>query len=447
MPSNLDAERSILGAILLDNHALNTAIEALKPDDFFIPQHRSIFNQMIALGEAQHAIDLVTLTEELHRRGELESSGGAPYLASLVDGVPRVSNVEHYARIVKEKAMLRNLIHATHNIQQHAFDGEDGADTILDNAESSIFALAGDRVKAGLVPIKTIVRENWERLDTIAREGKSVTGVSTGYTDLDRLTSGLQSSELIILAARPSQGKTALALNLAQNIAINAGLPVAIFSLEMSKESLLQRLVSSVAGIDGQAFRRGRMDRAKQAEMQEALQRIEAAPLWIDDSGSISVLEIGAKARRLQRDKPLSLLIVDYLQLITARGRFGNRQEEVASISRSLKGLAKELRIPVLVLSQLTRAPEREDRGPQLSDLRESGAIEQDADVVMFIYRPDFFKKDATPEEREVTDIIIAKQRNGPTDKVRFVFRSRVTRFEEAARDPFSQFVGGDDET
>jgi len=446
MPSNLDAERSILGAILLDNHALNTAIEALKPDDFFIPQHRSIFNQMIALGEAQHAIDLVTLTEELHRRGELESSGGAPYLASLVDGVPRVSNVEHYARIVKEKAMLRNLIHATHNIQQHAFDGEDGADTILDNAESSIFALAEDRVKAGLVPIKTIVRENWERLDTIAREGKSVTGVSTGYADLDRLTSGFQSSELIILAARPSQGKTALALNMAQNIAINAGLPVAIFSLEMSKESLLQRLVSSVAGIDGQAFRRGRMDRAKQAEMQEALQRIEAAPLWIDDSGSISVLEIGAKARRLQRDKPLSLLIVDYLQLITARGRFGNRQEEVASISRSLKGLAKELRIPVLVLSQLTRAPEREDRGPQLSDLRESGAIEQDADVVMFIYRPDFFKKDATPEEREVTDIIIAKQRNGPTDKLRFVFRSRVTRFEEAARDPFSQFAGGDEE-
>ena len=445
MPSNLDAERSILGAILLDNNALNTAIEALKPDDFFIPQHRSIFNQMIALGEAQHAIDLVTLTEELHRRGELESSGGAPYLASLVDGVPRVSNVEHYARIVKEKAMLRNLIHATHNIQQRAFDGEDGADTILDNAESSIFALAEDRVKAGLVPIKTIVRENWERLDTIAREGKSVTGVSTGYTDLDRLTSGFQSSELIILAARPSQGKTALALNLAQNIAINAGLPVAIFSLEMSKESLLQRLVSSVAGIDGQAFRRGRMDRAKQGEMKEALQRIEAAPLWIDDSGSISVLEIGAKARRLQRDKPLSLLIVDYLQLITARGRFGNRQEEVASISRSLKGLAKELRIPVLVLSQLTRAPEREDRGPQLSDLRESGAIEQDADVVMFIYRPDFFKKDATPEEREVTDIIIAKQRNGPTDKLRFVFRSRVTRFEVATRDPFSQFVGGEE--
>src|SRR5216683_3004574 len=444
LPQNLEAERSILGAILLDNHALNAAIENLKPEDFFLEQHRRVFNQMIALGENQQAIDLVTLTESLHRVGELESSGGAPYLAALADGMPRVSNVEHYARIVKEKALLRNLIHATHNIQQRAFEGEDGADAILDNAESSIFALAEDRVKAGLIPIKAIVRENWERLDKIASEGKSVTGVSTGYGYLDRLTSGFQSSELIILAARPSQGKTALALNLAENIAINAGLPVAIFSLEMSKESLLQRLVSAVARIDGQAFRRGRMERAVRNEMNDALQRIEAAPLWIDDSGSISVLEIGAKARRLQRDKPLSLLIVDYLQLITARGRFGNRQEEVASISRALKGLAKELQIPVLVLSQLTRAPEREERGPQLSDLRESGAIEQDADVVMFIYRPNWGKMDLSSEERDQAEVIIAKQRNGPTDKVRFVFKSRQTRFEESLPDAFSQFAPDD---
>ena len=445
MPSNLDAERCILGAILLDNNALNTAIEALKPDDFFIPQHRSIFNQMIALGEAQHAIDLVTLTEELHRRGELESSGGAPYLASLVDGVPRVSNVEHYARIVKEKAMLRNLIHATHNIQQHAFDGEDGADTILDNAESSIFALAEDRVKAGLLPIKDIVRDNFERLEKIFREGKSVTGISTGYGELDKLLSGLQPSELIILAGRPSQGKTALALNMAENIAIRGGLPVAVFSLEMSKEALLQRLVASVAQVDAHKFRSGHLSREDWRRMTEGLGQMSSAPLWIDDAGSISVLEIGAKARRLKRDKGLSLLIVDYLQLITARGRFNSRQEEVASISRGLKGLAKELQIPVLVLSQLTRAPEREERGPQLSDLRESGAIEQDADVVMFIYRPNFFNMNATPEERDMADILIAKQRNGPTDKVKFVFRSRLTRFEEAAPDAFSQFAGGDE--
>src|SRR6201987_1761461 len=444
LPNNLDAERSILGAILLDNNALNAAIEALKPDDFFIPQHRNIFTRMIALGEAQQAIDLVTLTEELHRRSELDASGGAPYLASLVDGMPRVTNVEHYARIVKEKAMLRNLIHATHNIQQRAFEGEDGADAILDNAESSIFAIAEDRVKAGLIPVKDIVRDNFERLEKIFLEGKSITGIATGYTELDKLTSGLQASELLILAARPSQGKTALALNLAENIGIRGGHPIAIFSLEMSKESLLQRLVASVAQIDAHKFRTGHLSREDWRRMTEALGTIAAAPIWIDDAGSISVLEIGAKARRLKRDKGLSLLIVDYLQLITARGRFGNRQEEVSSISRGLKGLAKELQIPVLVLSQLTRAPESDETGPQLSDLRESGAIEQDADVVMFIYRPNFFKAGATPEEREETELRIAKQRNGPTENIKFVFRSRLTRFEEAAPDAFSN-LGPDD--
>jgi replicative DNA helicase len=444
LPNNLDAERSVLGAILLDNNALNAAIENLRAEDFFLDQHRRVFTQMIALSEAQQAIDLITLTEELHRRGDLEASGGAPYLASLADGMPKVSNVEHYARIVKEKAMLRNLIHTTHNIQQRAFEGEDGADMILDNAESSIFLLAEDRVKAGLIPVKDIVRDNFERLEKIFKEGKSITGIPTGYVELDKLTSGLQPSELLILAARPSQGKTALALNLAENIAIRAGQPVAIFSLEMSKESLLQRLVASVAQIDAHKFRTGHLNRNDWTSMTEALGVISNAPLWVDDAGSISVLEIGAKARRLKRDKGLSLLIVDYLQLITARGRFGNRQEEVASISRGLKGLAKELQIPVLVLSQLTRAPERDERGPQLSDLRESGAIEQDADVVMFIYRPHFFKAGASPEEREETELRIAKQRNGPTDNVKFVFRSRLTRFEEAAPDAFSQFSPGD---
>jgi replicative DNA helicase len=444
LPNNLDAERSVLGAILLDNNALNAAIENLRAEDFFLDQHRRVFTQMIALSEAQQAIDLITLTEELHRRGDLEASGGAPYLASLADGMPKVSNIEHYARIVKEKAMLRNLIHTTHNIQQRAFEGEDGADMILDNAESSIFLLAEDRVKAGLIPVKDIVRDNFERLEKIFKEGKSITGIPTGYVELDKLTSGLQPSELLILAARPSQGKTALALNLAENIAIRAGQPVAIFSLEMSKESLLQRLVASVAQIDAHKFRTGHLNRNDWTSMTEALGVISNAPLWVDDAGSISVLEIGAKARRLKRDKGLSLLIVDYLQLITARGRFGNRQEEVASISRGLKGLAKELQIPVLVLSQLTRAPERDERGPQLSDLRESGAIEQDADVVMFIYRPHFFKAGASPEEREETELRIAKQRNGPTDNVKFVFRSRLTRFEEAAPDAFSQFSPGD---
>src|SRR5437667_2517157 len=445
MPQNLDAERSILGAILLDNHALNAAIENIKPEDFFLEQHRRVFNQMIALGESQQAIDLVTLTESLHRVGELEASGGAPYLAALADGMPRVSNVEHYARIVREKALLRNLIHATHNIQQRALEGEDGADTILDNAESSIFALAEDRVKAGLIPVKDIVRDNFERLEKIFREGKSITGISTGYGELDKLLSGLQPSELIILAARPSQGKTALALNFAENIAIRGGEPVAIFSLEMSKESLLQRLIASVAQIDAHKFRTGHLGREDWRRMTEALGQIASAPLWIDDAGSITVVEIGAKARRLKREKGgLALLIVDYLQLISARGRFSNRNEEVSSITRGLKGLAKELQVPVLVLSQLTRAPERDERRQQLDDLRESGAIEQDADVVMFIYRPNFFNVDALPEERDQAELLVAKQRNGPTDRVRLIFKSRQTRFEEAAPDAFSQFIPDD---
>jgi len=346
LPQHLDAERSILGAILLDNQALNAAIENLRPEDFFFDPHRRVFQQMVALGETQQAIDLVTLNDALDRRGELESCGGTPYLASLVDGVPRSANIEHYVRIVKEKALLRNLIHATHAIQERAFEGEEGADGILDGAESSIFALAEDRIRVGLVSMKEIVHANFERLEKIFREGKSITGASTGYGELDKLTSGLQPSELIILAARPSQGKTALALNFAENIAVRAGLPVAIFSLEMSKESLLQRLVASVAQIDAHKFRTGHLGREDWRRMTEALGQIASAPLWIDDASSLTVVEIGAKARRLKREKGgLALLIVDYLQLISARGRFSNRNEEVSSMTRGLKGLAKELQI------------------------------------------------------------------------------------------------------
>ena len=438
LPQNLDAERSILGAILLDNHSLNAVLERLRPEDFFLDPHRRVYQQMIVLGESQRAIDLVTLTEELHRRGELEAAGGAPYLAALVDGVPHVSNVEHYARIVKEKAVLRNLIHATHAIQQRAIEAEEDADTILDQAESSIFQLAEDRIRAGLIGAGELVRDNFERLERIFTEGRRVTGVSTGYLLLDNLTSGLQPSELIILAARPSQGKTSLALNIAENVAVRGGQPVAVFSLEMSKESLLQRLIASIARIDAHKFRTGHLRREDWRSMTDSLGVISQAPLWIDDSGSSTVTEIGAKARRLKRDKGLSLVIVDYLQLIAARGRFGNRNEEVSSITRGLKGLAKELQVPMLVLSQLTRSPEREERRPQLADLRESGAIEQDADVVLFIHRPFAFKPDATPEERDQAEIMIAKQRNGPTDRVKFVFLSRHTRFEEAAPDAWT---------
>jgi replicative DNA helicase len=439
LPQNTEAERSILGAILLDNHALNTAIERLKPEDFFHDHHRRIYRQMVELGEAQQAIDLVTLAEQLQRRGELDAAGGPAYIAQLVDGVPRITNVEHYARIVKEKSVLRGLIHATHAIQQQALEAEDEADAILDRAESSIFQLAEDRVRSGLVGVRDVVRDNFERISQIFREGRRITGLSTGYPQLDNLTSGLQPSELLILAARPSMGKTALALNIAENVAVRDNRPVAIFSLEMSKESLLLRLLSSDAQIDSHKFRTGHLNREDGGKIPISLSRLAEAPLWIDDTGSATVVEMGAKARRLMRDRGLSLIIVDYLQLVSARGRFGNRNEEVSSITRGLKGLAKELKVPVLVLSQLTRAPEREDRRPQLADLRESGAIEQDADVVMFIHRPNAFKPDEAPEERAKTELLIAKQRNGPTDRIHFVFRNAYTRFEEAAPDAWTE--------
>src|SRR6266852_1061495 len=440
LPHNLDAERSVLGAILLDNHVLNVAIEKLRPEDFFLERHRRVFQQMIALGEAQHAIDLVTLTDELHRHGELEAAGGAAYLAQLVDGVPRITNLEHYARIVKEKALLRSLIHSTHAIQQQALEADEDADVILDRAESTIFQLAEERVRAGFIGVKELVRENFDRLARIFTEGKRITGLPTGYQQLDNITSGLQPSELLILAARPSMGKTALALNIAENLALRSGDPVAIFSLEMSKESLLLRLLASHARIDAHKFRTGHLAREDWGKMTDSLGRLAEAPLWIDDSGSVTVVEMGAKTRRLKRDKGLSLVIVDYLQLVAARGRFSNRNEEVTSITRGLKGLAKELKVPVLVLSQLTRAPEREERRPQLADLRESGSIEQDADVVLFIYRPNIYKKrdEVTDEERAQTDLIIAKQRNGPVDRIPFVFLGKFTRFEEAATGSWS---------
>jgi len=440
LPHNLEAERSILGAIILDNHALNAAIEKIRSEDFFLSQHRQIFERMIQLGEKQQAIDVVTLMEDLTRRGELEAAGGIAYLSQLADGLPRVTSVEHYARIVKEKSVLRALIFSASAIQEQALAAGDDADVILDRAESAIFQLAEDRVKVGLIGVKELVRENYERLEKIFSEGRRITGLATGYPGLDNETAGFQPSELIILAARPSMGKTALALNIAENVALRQREPAAVFSLEMSKESLLLRLLASEARVDAHKFRTGHLSRDDWGKVTGALTNLADAPLWIDDSASSTVMEIGAKARRLKRDRGLSLLIVDYLQLVipSHTGRGTNRQEEVSSISRGLKGLAKELKVPVLVLSQLTRAPERDDRKPQLSDLRESGAIEQDADVVLFINRPNFYKTDMPEEDRAKAELIIAKQRNGPTGTMNFVFLARHTRFEEAAPDAWN---------
>ncbi len=434
LPQNIEAERSVLGAVLLDNHQLDTALDKLKPADFFDNGHQKIFQQMIVLAESRHAIDLITLTEQLQRSNELESVGGAAYLASLVDGVPRISNVEHYARIVKEKAILRSVIHATQAIQQRALEAEDDADTILDGAESQIFELAEDRVRAGLVGIGDLVRDNFDRISQLFDEGKRITGLTTHYSQLDDLTSGLQPSELIIIAARPSVGKTAFALNIARNVALQDGKSVAVFSLEMSKEALLMRLLSDHARIDAHKFRTGHLSRTDGARITDSLRELSGAPLWIDDTGGITVMEMGAKCRRLARDKGLSLVLIDYLQLVSSRGRFNSRNDEVASITRGLKGMAKELKVPIVVLSQLSRAPEKREGGPLLSDLRDSGAIEQDADVVMFIDRPKMFQVGATPEERSETKLHIAKQRNGPTDTLDYVFLHQFTRFEEAER-------------
>jgi len=402
---------------------------------------------MIQLAEHQQAIDVVTLMDDLARRGELDSAGGVAYLSQLADGLPRATNVEHYARIVKEKSVLRNLAFSAAAIQEQALAAGDDADVILDRAESTIFQIAEDRVRAGLIGVKELVRDNFERLERIFSEGRRITGLATGYPGLDNETAGLQPSELVILAARPSMGKTALALNIAENVAVRNREPVAVFSLEMSKESLLLRMLASEARVDAHKFRTGHMGRDDWNKITRALTSLGDAPLWIDDSASSTVLEMGAKARRLKRDRGLKLMIVDYLQLVvpTNTGRGTNRQEEVSSISRALKGLAKELKVPVIVLSQLTRAPEREERKPQLSDLRESGAIEQDADVVLFINRPNFYKTDLPEEDRAKAELIIAKQRNGPTGNLNFVFLARHTRFEEAAPDAWSTSPVGDE--
>lgn len=436
LPHYLVAEKTLLGVVLLNNAALVSAVEkGLQAQDFFLPEHRSVFEGMLRLDEERVPIDTVTLADHLHRQGKLEAAGGHAYISQLIDGVPRGMNVEHYARIIKEKAILRDLIHATAAIQEQAFESGQGVDEILDHAEAQVFRLAEQRIRAGFTGIKQLVQDNFSRLERIFTEGRRVTGLGTGYVQLDNQTSGLQPSELIILAARPSMGKTALALNIAENVALRSKLPAAVFSLEMSKESLLQRLIGSQAHVDSHRFRTGQLSQDDWQKIVHSLAALGDAPLWIDDSASSTVLEMSAKARRLKKEKGLSLVIVDYLQLIAAHGRFGNRTEEVSYISRALKGMAKELQVPVLVLSQLTRAPAREDRPPQLADLRESGAIEQDADVVLFINRPYFYKADAPEEDRAKTELIIAKQRNGPTGKLNYVFLSRYTRFEEAAPD------------
>jgi replicative DNA helicase len=433
LPSNVEAERSILGAILLDNQVCNQAIELLRRDDFFLDSHRRIFDKMISLTERMMPIDLITLGDELRRAGEFEQIGGATYIASLIDGVPRTDTIEPYAKLVKSKSMLRKLITASNQITALAFEEEDEAEMIVDKAEQMIFQIAEDRARVGFQYVGDVAHRRLEQIEQMAGRPEMITGVPTGFTDFDRMTSGLQRQELIVIAARPSMGKTALALNMAQYASKNANV-VGIFSLEMSAPQLVSRLLCSEARVDAHRLRTGYLNREEWARLADGLRRLCETKVYIDDTPGVGVLEMRAKSRRLKAEHGLDLLIIDYLQLMAGRGRIESRQQEVSQISRDLKILAKELDVPVIALSQLSRAPEqRSEHKPQLSDLRESGAIEQDSDVVCFIYREELYNP--TDENQGKAELIVGKQRNGPTGTIELAFLKEFTRFENMWRE------------
>jgi replicative DNA helicase len=428
-PHNLEAERSVLGAILISNDAFNFAAEVLKPEDFYREAHRQIFAAMALLNEKAQAVDLVTLRETLGRGNQLDNVGGPAYIASLVDGMPHSSNVAYYARIVKEKATLRRLIFSANKILAEAFEAGEDADLILDKAEEQIFSIAEDRVQEGFVPMRTLALKGMDTVQKAYERKQLITGIPTGFLEIDEITSGLQPSDLIILAARPSMGKTSLALNIAQHVGLKTEMTVGIFSLEMSKEQLFMRMLTSEASIDSHRLRTGFLVESDWSKLSHAISTLAEANIYIDDTASIGLMAMRAKARRLQAERGLHLIVVDYLQLMQSAGRFDNRTQELGAISRSLKSLAKELHVPVLALSQLSRAPEaRSDHRPMLSDLRESGALEQDADLVAMIFRADVYP-DFKPEDEGVAEIIIAKQRNGPTGTIRLAFLKQFTRF------------------
>jgi replicative DNA helicase len=438
LPANVEAERSILGAILLDNLAYNEAAEHLKPEDFSLDSHRRVFTRMVDLAESSRPIDMITLVEELDRRKELEAIGDVGYISGLVDGVPDRPSIEHYIKIVRDKALLRGLIHAANAAIARASDQSDPAEEILNDAEAAIFQLSEKRIGRGFMGVQEIVKESFGSVDALLQRGQRITGLATHYTDLDEMTSGFQRSDLIIIAARPSMGKTAFAMNIAENASIEDQKVVGMFSLEMSREALLLRLLCSRARVDSHKMRTGSLWRDDMSKVVHAMEQLAHAPIFIDDTPGIGLSEMRAKARRLQQSQgKLDLLIVDYLQLMSGGSkRYENRTQEVSAISRGLKALAKELAVPVVALSQLSRAPESRggDHRPQLSDLRESGSIEQDADVVAFIFREEVYKQD-DPDLQGKAELIIAKQRNGPTGRVNLAFLKNSTRFESMVAD------------
>jgi replicative DNA helicase len=431
LPSSAESERVILGAILLDNQLISQAIEKLSVDDFYSPLHRRIFKAMTALFERSERIDPILIGEELKKDGSIDSMGGIATITNLTYGLPHFSDIFDYAKVVKDKSIVRNLIKVCNQITSEALAEEEDAKDVLDHAEQMIFALADERTRQGFSHIQPIAETVLAKVQEYAkRETHALTGLSTGFRDLDEKTSGLQKTDLIIVAARPSMGKTALCLTLAQNAAILEKAVVAVFSLEMSKEQLVMRMLSSEAKVDAHRFRTGYLTRDEWGRLAEAIGTLSEAKIFIDDTPGISVLEMRAKTRRLfAEEKKLDLIVVDYLQLMSGSKRTESRQQEVSQISRELKALAKELQVPVVALSQLSRAPEaRNPPRPMMSDLRESGSIEQDADVVAFIYREDYYKP--TEENQGIAELLISKQRNGPTGTVKLAFLKEFTRFE-----------------
>jgi replicative DNA helicase len=427
-PQNNEAEQSVLGAVFLSKEALITAMEILRPEDFYKTAHQRIFKTMLDLYEKGEPVDLVTVTAELQDHKLLDEVGGVPYLTALAGSVPTAANVEYYARIVEEKSLLRRLILTATKIANDGYTREDDVGEIIADAEKYIMEIAQNRNSGGFIPIRDVLLETYERIEFLSQRRGDVTGIPSGYPDLDKMTSGFQRSDLIILAARPSVGKTAFALNVAQNVAARAGETVAIFSLEMAASQLVQRMICAEGNLDASKMRSGWLEEDDWQKLTMAIGTLAKAPIYIDDTPGVTVQDIRAKCRRLQAERGLGLILIDYLQLIHGRGKGDNRQQEVSEISRNLKGIARELNVPVIALSQLSRSVEqRQDKRPMMSDIRESGSIEQDADIVAFLYRDDYYNKET--ENKNIIEVIIAKQRNGPTGTVELAFLKEYNKF------------------
>ncbi len=427
-PNSLEAEQSVLGAMLLDKEAISVATEFISGEDFYREAHKEIFEAVVELFDKGQPVDLITLPEKLKVRNTLEAVGGITYLTNLMNIVPSTHNVGNYAKIIEEKSLLRKLIKASNEIMSKSYEGPGNISEVIEGAEKAIFDISLNRSNQGFIHIKEILNSNFDRIEELYLNKGKITGVSTGFNDLDEILSGLQKSDLVLVAARPSMGKTSFILNMVQQSGIRDKVPTAIFSLEMSKEQLTQRIICAEALIDSHRLRIGDISEDEWVKLARAMGPLSEAPIYIDDTPSISMSEMRAKCRKLKIEHNLGLVLIDYLQLMSGNGKYDSRQQEISDISRSLKGMAKELGVPVVACAQLSRAPElRADHKPIMSDLRESGAIEQDADVIMFLYRDEYYNADT--EKKNIAEVIISKQRNGPTGTIELVWLGQFTKF------------------